>query len=92
MHFEKSQCILLNEFDRMKQFYKLYAVETEIRRWSEKYKNCYFAVVFACCREIFLHQVHCDCAAAKTKDEAEQEFKKREEARKKLIIKPTLQE
>ena len=92
MHFEKSQCILLNEFDKIKQFYKLYAVETIVRQWSDRYKNCYFALIFACCRENFLHQVHCDCVAAKTLAEAEQEFKKREDARKKLVIQPTHEE
>ena len=28
MHFEKSQCILLNEFDKKGEFYKLFAIET----------------------------------------------------------------
>ena len=83
---------MLNEFDKQKQFYKLYAVETIIRQWSDKYKNCYFAVLFACCRENFLHQVHCDCVAAKTLAEAEEEFKKREDARKKIVSKLTPEE
>ena len=55
MHHEKSQCILLNEFDKFRGFYKLNAIETQIRQWSDKYVNCYFATIFACCREILLH-------------------------------------
>ena len=39
-----------------------------------------------------MHQVHCDCVAAKTLAEAEQEFKKREDARKKIVIQPTHEE
>ena len=31
MHFQKSQCILLNEFDKMNNFYKMLAIETSIR-------------------------------------------------------------
>ena len=92
MHFQKSLCLLLNEFDSFKGFYKLEAVETHIREWSDKYVNCYFVAIFACCRENFQHQVHCDCLAAKTKVEAEREFKKREQARKKMVVQPTVEE
>ena len=31
MHHEKSQCILLNVFDKSREFYKLYAIETMVR-------------------------------------------------------------
>ena len=55
MHFEKSQCILLNEFDKKGEFYKLFAIETEVRKWSDSCKNCYFVAVYATCREPFLH-------------------------------------
>ena len=75
MHFEKSLCILLNDFDKYKGFYKLYAVETEVRKWSDVCRNCYFVAIFACCREAFLHKFHCDCVGANSLAEAKQKFK-----------------
>ena len=79
MHFEKSHCILLNQFDQSKGFYKLYAIETEVRQWSDKCKNGYFVAILASCREVYLHKIHCDCVGACSESEAEEKFKKIEQ-------------
>ena len=81
MHFEKSHCILLNEFDKQKEFYKLCAVETQVRQWSDLCKNGYFVAIFASCREVYLHQVHRDCVWSNTIAEAEQKFIEIEKAK-----------
>lgn len=70
----------------------MYAIETVIRQWSDKYKNGYFVTIFACCRENLSRQIHCDCVAAKTNAEAAKEFKLREDAKKLIVVKPTLEE
>ena len=92
MHFEKSHCILLNQFDAYKGFYKLFTVETEVRRWSDLCKNCYFVAIFATCREAFLHKVHCGCVEANSIAEAKQKFKKIEEEEKLKVVQLTGQE
>ena len=51
---EGMQWLLLNQFDKNIGFYKMYATESEIRKWSKMLMNCYFVALFACCREIYL--------------------------------------
>ena len=85
MHFEKSQCILLNVFDKQKAFYKLFAIETEVRKWSDMCKNAYFMAIFATCREVFLHQVHCNCVEASSESEAKKKFELIEIAKQSVV-------
>ena len=61
---EGTQWFLLNQFDGLTGFYKMYATEIEIRKWSRMNMNCYFVAVFACCREIFVQSRHCNCLGA----------------------------
>ena len=74
MLFESTQHVVLNEFDPKKKFYKLYAAQEQIRFLSNRYKNCYFISVFACCREKWLPDKHTNCIGARSKDEAEQKI------------------
>ena len=62
-----TQWLLLNKLDENQGFYKMYATETEIRKWSRMNMNCYFVAVFACCREIFVHRNHSNCVSATSK-------------------------
>ena len=54
MIFEGRQVILLNEFNSAKGFYKIFAVEENIRNLAMKYPNAYLVVIYACCREIYM--------------------------------------
>ena len=74
MSKEGTQWILLNKFQPKTGFYHLYSTESEIRKWSKWYLNCYFAAVFACCREIYDLSKHCNCISANSYDEAEKIF------------------
>ena len=65
--FESTQWIVLNQFDSLKEFYKLYGAENQIRLASRMFLNCYFITIFACCREIFSAKTHTNCIAANSK-------------------------
>ena len=58
MIFNGRQVILLNEFDSARGFYKIFGVEEIIRLLAQKYPNAYLAVIYACCREIFMVAHH----------------------------------
>ena len=45
-----TQCIVLNEYDKKTQYYKMYLVEKKLRFWAEIYPNLYIISIFACCR------------------------------------------
>ena len=47
------QNILLNEFDKLSEFYKLYPIEAKVRMITSMAKNGYLIVIVACCRENF---------------------------------------
>ena len=57
----KSNCILLNEFDELKTFYKLYPIETQVRRWASKHKSAYFVLLFGADRDIYRNNEHAGC-------------------------------
>ena len=48
---EGSQHIVINEFDKQNEFYKLWRAETTLSNLAEAYKNSYVIGVFACCRQ-----------------------------------------
>ena len=65
MQLNGLQVIVINEFDKVKKFYKLYNAENKIRYFSKKFTNCYFVGIFACCREICdLLNKHTGCISA----------------------------
>ena len=68
------QCFVLNQLNKSQGYYYLQAVETDIRNISMHCKNSYILATFACCREIFVKTMHCNCVWAKDKIEAEQIF------------------
>ena len=55
---EGKQVVVVDEFDKKTTFYKIWAVEHDIRDSSKKMKNTYTIGLFACCREIFSNQNH----------------------------------
>ena len=64
------QSIVLNEFDPKLNFYVLYPAEEKIRTISEATLNCYYIVLFACCRGIWDPIKHTNCVGAKCVEEA----------------------
>ena len=68
------QCFVLNEFHKAVGYYKLDAVETNIRGISNQCKNGYIVGIFACCREIFVKSMHTNCFGADNKEEAQKQF------------------
>ena len=70
MAYESTQHVVLNEFSQDEKFYKLFAAENKIRYLSAKFMNCYYLVIFACCREIWLEDKHVNCVGAKSLEEA----------------------
>ena len=69
-----NQHIVLNEFDKSTQFYKLLGAEAKIRVLSEELKNGYFIALFACCRELYSVNRHGRCIGARSVEEARNEF------------------
>ena len=53
-----SQAVLLNQFDKSPTFYKIWAVEADIRDIAIRYSNSYQVALFACCREIMNREKH----------------------------------
>ena len=47
-----------------------------MRNLAKEFSNAYIAVIFACCREIFIPSRHGNCVGANTKEEAELQFDK----------------
>ena len=53
MIFNGSQALLLNQFEKSTQFYKMWAVEISVRDIARAFPNSHIIAIFACCREIF---------------------------------------
>ena len=51
---------MTNEYDEHEQFYKLLDAEHKLRSLSDSYTNGYFITIFACCRELYDHNIMCD--------------------------------
>ena len=64
-----SQWILINEIST-EGFYKMFAVENTIRKWSDNFSNCYFIALFAGCREVHQYKYHINCIGASSQAEA----------------------
>ena len=45
-----TQWIVLNEYDKKKEYYKLFGAELKMRSWAEIYPSTYIISIFACCR------------------------------------------
>ena len=45
------QFMVLNEFEKASNYYRLYGAEVQIRLLAEKYGNSFHLAIFACCRE-----------------------------------------
>ena len=71
MIHEGTQRVLLNQFCKIRNFYKLWPIEVQIRATTERYRNSYLIVTMACCREIFMKERHGNCVSANTKEEAQ---------------------
>ena len=76
------QCFVLNQFSRLDQWYKLIAVEIDIRSLSKQCKNSYQVSVFACCRENFTKALHSGCVEAESPEEATKKFEQMQAERK----------
>ena len=76
------QCFVLNEFHKAVGYYKLDAVETNIRGISNQCKNGYIVGIFACCREIFVTSMHTNCFGADSKQDAQKQFDAKDAAEK----------
>ena len=68
------QCFVLNQFNKHDQWYKLLAVEIDIRSLSKNCKNSYLVSIFACCRENFSKAIHSGCFEAENQEEATKKF------------------
>ena len=81
------QCFVLNQFQKKlpngQGYYYLQSVEIDIRNLSKQCKNAYIVAIFACCREIFIKDMHCTCFG-KTKEEATAAFDNLEATEKQL--------
>lgn len=58
MIFEGRQVILVNEYKKENGFYKWFPAEEEARKRAQEHANIYVFVIFACCREIYMTDVH----------------------------------
>ena len=58
MNMSGRQIILLNEFAKSSGFYKLAAIEQEIRTTAKKHENSYQICLCACCREVLIREKH----------------------------------
>ena len=48
----------MNEFYKLKSFYRWFAAEEEARKLAQENPNIYVVVIFACCREIYMTEQH----------------------------------
>ena len=53
MIFNGAQVVLLNQFDKSKNYYKMWPIEFDARFIARKYPNSYIITLFACCRELY---------------------------------------
>ena len=77
MIFEGRQTLLLNQFDKKREFYWLDPIEQNFRNASSICKNSYLVGIVACCREIFIKERHCDCVKAVDAEEATKIFEEK---------------
>ena len=47
MNKDGNQVLLVNELNQHRTFYKMWAVEADVRDLAKKFKNSYFVTVFA---------------------------------------------
>ena len=52
------QVILINEFSKVKGFYRIFGAEENMRTAAQTFASAYIVGIFACCREIFLVNQH----------------------------------
>ena len=60
-NLEASQCVLVNEYDKRKNFYKIWKVESVIRGIAKKFPNSWSLTIFACCREVLDGKQNAGC-------------------------------
>ena len=60
MQMDGRQIVLINQYDKKTRFYKLWSIEADIRGMAKNNTNAYVIGLFACCREIFNNQKHCN--------------------------------
>ena len=58
MNVKGQQVVLLNEFDKATNWYKMLNVEAKIRVIAQMNPNSYQLAFFACCREIYEKTYH----------------------------------
>ena len=58
MQMDGRQIVLVNTFNRKRNFYEFWPVEADVRDISGKYRNSYVVALFACCREIYSTKNH----------------------------------
>jgi len=58
MNVSGQQVLLINEFEKSRNFYKKFTVEGKIRAMAESFPNSYSLAFFACCREIYDKERH----------------------------------
>ena len=56
-----SQGVVVNEFDKKTEFYKIWKIEALIRYFAKTYPNSYHLAIFACCREVYDPFRHTGC-------------------------------
>ena len=58
MDVKGQQVLLLNEFDKSTNWYKMLNIESKIRELAERFSNSYQLAFFSCCREIYEKTYH----------------------------------
>ena len=58
MVLDGAQIVLINEYDPKTGFFKIWAIEYDIRRLAKDNTNAYIIGLMACCREMFSSQKH----------------------------------
>ena len=66
MNQNGQQVIVVNEFDKPKGFYKLFAIEANIRIIAYYNQNSCQYAFFACCREVYDGKIHSEGKAKGT--------------------------
>ena len=69
-----SQGVVVNEFDKRTEFYKIWKAEAMIRTFAKMFPNSYHLSFFVCCREIYNPFRHTGCVGG-THQEAVAMFK-----------------
>ena len=56
MSMDGRQVVLINHYDSGTSWYKIWGIESDIRRLAAKNSHAYFLSIFASCREIFTNR------------------------------------